>query len=222
MSRTGKRWFKALEEITDPDFIWGALDNVHDAETTLADYAASVSRAQRAALAASMAAPDCHQPDLVTAEAEQPVARLVEAARWARNRLETIADDCWHGDARDFKRSLVGVFADFDEAMANCGSHVPPEIRTVTPALEVQPLTVQDAARVPEIAALIEARRRYIGLVETYNSKLNSVKTQRLRGDWSQDTTSEFCKMRGAHRNFIAAAQTAADAALRAIAEGRA
>ena len=145
MSRTGKRWFKALEEITDPDFIWGALDNVHDAETTLADYAASVSRAQRAALAASMAAPDCHQPDLVTAEAEQPVARLVEAAQWARNRLETIADDCWHGDARDFKRSLVGVFADFDEAMANCGSHVPPEIRTVTPALEVQPLTVQDA-----------------------------------------------------------------------------
>lgn len=43
---------KALEEITDPDFIWGALDNVHDAETTLADYAAAVSRAQRAALSA--------------------------------------------------------------------------------------------------------------------------------------------------------------------------
>lgn len=41
-----------IEEATDPDFIWGALDNVHDAETSLDDYAAAVSRAQRAALAA--------------------------------------------------------------------------------------------------------------------------------------------------------------------------
>jgi hypothetical protein len=40
-----------IAEATDPDFIWGALDNVHDAETTLDDYAAAVSRAQRAALA---------------------------------------------------------------------------------------------------------------------------------------------------------------------------
>lgn len=58
-----------LENITDPDFIWEALDDVHDAETTLADYAAAVSRAQRAALAASQPAPDCPQPDLVKAEA---------------------------------------------------------------------------------------------------------------------------------------------------------
>ena len=173
---------------------------------------------------ASQPAPECHQPDLVTADGGQDaqlVARLVEAAQWARNRLEAIADDAWRGDARDFKRSLVGVFADFDEALANCGSHIPPEIRTVPPAqpvavtwparcdgveqdafeawakdnhydmdlhplhwlflnartsaardgwaaglahavdrmraaLDVQPLTVQDAAQVPEIAALIE------------------------------------------------------------------
>ena len=40
-----------ITEASDPDFIWGALDNVHDAETTLDDYAAAVSRAIRAALA---------------------------------------------------------------------------------------------------------------------------------------------------------------------------
>ena len=39
-----------IEEATDPDFIWGALDNVHDCETTLDEYAAAVSRAIRAAL----------------------------------------------------------------------------------------------------------------------------------------------------------------------------
>ena len=40
-----------ITEASDPDFIWGALDNVHDAETTLDDYAAAVSRAIRAAIA---------------------------------------------------------------------------------------------------------------------------------------------------------------------------
>lgn len=39
-----------MTEASDPDFIWGAMDNVHDAETTLDDYAAAVSRAIRAAL----------------------------------------------------------------------------------------------------------------------------------------------------------------------------
>ena len=37
-------------EMSEPDFIWGALDNVHDCDTTLDNYAAAVSRAQRAAL----------------------------------------------------------------------------------------------------------------------------------------------------------------------------
>lgn len=37
-------------EATDPNFIWGALDNVHDGDTTPDDYAAAVSRAIRAAL----------------------------------------------------------------------------------------------------------------------------------------------------------------------------
>ena len=39
-----------ITEASEPDFIWGALDNVHDAEATLDDYAAAVSRAIRAAL----------------------------------------------------------------------------------------------------------------------------------------------------------------------------
>ena len=39
-----------ITEASDQDFIWGALDNVYDAETTLDDYAAAVSRAIRAAL----------------------------------------------------------------------------------------------------------------------------------------------------------------------------
>ena len=39
-----------ITEASDQDFIWGALDNVHDAETTLDDYAAAVSRAIRGAL----------------------------------------------------------------------------------------------------------------------------------------------------------------------------
>jgi len=42
----------AIHEASHPDFLWGALDNVHDAETTLDDYAAAASRAIRAALGA--------------------------------------------------------------------------------------------------------------------------------------------------------------------------
>lgn len=40
----------AAFEASHPDFIWGAMDNVNDAETTLDVYAAAVSRAIRAAL----------------------------------------------------------------------------------------------------------------------------------------------------------------------------
>lgn len=54
---------------------------------------------------------------------------VVEAAQWARNRLERIADNSWHGDARDFKRSLDGVFLDFDRALERIGSSVPEHLR---------------------------------------------------------------------------------------------
>ena len=39
-----------ITEASDPDFIWGAMDNVRDAETSLDNYAAAASRAIRAAL----------------------------------------------------------------------------------------------------------------------------------------------------------------------------
>lgn len=41
----------ATHEASDPDFILGTLDNVHDMDVTLPDYAAAVSRAIRAAMA---------------------------------------------------------------------------------------------------------------------------------------------------------------------------
>jgi len=53
---------------------------------------------------------------------------LVETAQWARNRLEIIADESWYGDGRDLKRSIIGVFADFDAALLVCGSSVPPTL----------------------------------------------------------------------------------------------
>jgi hypothetical protein len=57
------------------------------------------------------------------------VTALMEAAQWARNRLELIADESWHGDGRDLKRSIIGVFADFDAALLACGSSVPAALR---------------------------------------------------------------------------------------------
>ena len=52
LRRENARLRAEIAEATDQEFIWGALDNAHDAETTLDDYAAAVSRAQRAAIAA--------------------------------------------------------------------------------------------------------------------------------------------------------------------------
>ena len=59
--------------------------------------------------------------------------------------MELIADESWHGDGRDLKRSIVGVFADFDAALAKCGSYMPDEIRSTT-----------KPAPSPDVAALIE------------------------------------------------------------------
>ena len=46
-------------------------------------------------------------------------AETVEAIQFAANRLEMIADDGWNGDARDFKRSLVGVLSEFRTFLAS-------------------------------------------------------------------------------------------------------
>ncbi|REF70370.1 hypothetical protein [Paracoccus versutus] len=47
----------------------------------------------------------------------ETVAAVIEAANMARNRLEMIADAAWRGDGRDLKRSVAGVFSDFDAAL---------------------------------------------------------------------------------------------------------
>lgn len=52
-----------------------------------------------------------------TALDDPKVRKLVEAAQFARNRLEMIADGAWNGDARDFKRLIPGVFSDLDAAL---------------------------------------------------------------------------------------------------------
>ena len=41
---------QAITEASDPDFLWAAMDNVTDMDTTLTDYAKAASRAIRAAV----------------------------------------------------------------------------------------------------------------------------------------------------------------------------
>ena len=55
--------------------------------------------------------------DLRAPMQDERVQALVEAVQFARNRLEVIASESWNGDARDFKRSIVGVFADVEAAL---------------------------------------------------------------------------------------------------------
>ena len=62
---------------------------------------------------------------------DKELVNLVETAQWARNRLELIADDSWHGDGRDLKRSIIGIFSDFDSALAACGSRLPEELKSI-------------------------------------------------------------------------------------------
>jgi hypothetical protein len=52
---------------------------------------------------------------------EAAIDELCMTAGWARNTLELMADEAWHGDGRDLKRSLVGMFKEFDEALAKHG-----------------------------------------------------------------------------------------------------
>lgn len=78
LRKENERLRAEIAEATDPDFIWGAMDNVHDCDTTMDDYAAAVSRAQRAALAASRApdpvvnAGSCQPGDLISHIAAHP------------------------------------------------------------------------------------------------------------------------------------------------------
>lgn len=75
------------------------------------------------------------------AKEREAVSQLVDASQWARNRLEKIADDSWHGDGRDLKRSLVGVFADFDDALKKCNSEMPEHFRARSEQNDDKPKT---------------------------------------------------------------------------------
>lgn len=58
------------------------------------------------------------QPLTVQDAARVPeIAAMIEGIEMARRRLETMASDAWNGDARDFKRSIVGVFSEIDAAL---------------------------------------------------------------------------------------------------------
>ncbi len=112
-----------------------------------------------------------------TPPAPASIADLIETAQWARNRLDRIADDCWHGDARDFKRSLIGVFADFDRALRECGSTMPPEIA----ALRAQ-TTPPD-----EVGALIDKAKWDQAIDDLfYDSKADAQHPDTMRlNDWA-------------------------------------
>lgn len=75
------------------------------------EMAATLHAARKGALARAEAA----EAELAATQAK--LARAVEGAQFARNRLEVIADEGWHGDGRDLKRSIIGVFSDFDAAL---------------------------------------------------------------------------------------------------------
>lgn len=113
----------------------------------------------RAAIAASRAAPDCQQPDLVTAEA-QPVAWLI-----------TCNDDCGgcYGCKRDRYRIVDAKKYDASHDDYWVGQAAK-NAHTVTPLYAApHPLTVHDAARVSEIKALIEAANGWRRAIDAFD-----------------------------------------------------
>jgi hypothetical protein len=60
----------------------------------------------------------CAKADAALILAPDTLRQVMEAADFARNRLEMLADDTWNGDARDLKRSLAGIFTEYDAALA--------------------------------------------------------------------------------------------------------
>lgn len=103
-----------IAEATDPEFIWGAMDNVHDCDTTLDDYAAAVSRAQRAALAASRApdpvanAGSCQTGDLISRAAAIKVAVSI-AERQCPDNMPHDAYMAYHSGAMDVLDAIRAI-----------------------------------------------------------------------------------------------------------------
>lgn len=175
------------------------------------------------ALDVTHAAPDAHQPDLVAAGAQQAQAMQNPATFYGNPGEIVVQRDLAVRSAQKRSAELDAMRDQIQELRrkANASEARASHLQSALDRMKAQPLTVQDAVRVPEIAPLIEARRHHVETVKTYNAKLKSVEMQRLNDDWSQNVATEYFEMNEAHRDFIAAAQTAADAALRAIAEGK-
>ena len=53
---------------------------------------------------------------------EEYISTLIDATDYLKNRLEYIASASWHGDGRDLKRSIAGIFLEYDEAIKAKGS----------------------------------------------------------------------------------------------------
>ena len=146
-----------------------------------------------AALAASQPALDCHQPDLVTADSSQP----------AQPAAVTVKPLVWiaTGDGGDF----MAYDPLFERQVLSLepAAYDTERVDRIMAALDVQPITVQDAARVPEIAALIEG-------IEMARRRLETIASDAWHGDardFKRGIVGVFCEF---------------DAGLRAIAEGRA
>lgn len=72
----------------------------------------------------------------------------------------------------------------------------------------------------PRVKALVEARKRHIEAINAYNAKVEEARKAREGGDWSIAPHDEFRETGERHREFIAAAQDFADAALAALKGG--
>ena len=79
--------------------------------------------------------------------------------------------------------------------------------------------TLSAALELPEVKALVEARRTHIDAVDAYNAKLILVNKARENGFYGHGVDAEFQSMGAAQRAFYGAAQDFCDAALAAIKE---
>lgn len=71
---------RAITEASDPDFIWGAMDNVHDMDAGLEEFAKAASRAIRAAVPTPADAQAALDARINAAREEGRIAGLREAA----------------------------------------------------------------------------------------------------------------------------------------------
>lgn len=173
----------------------------------------ALARAEKlsAAIAASQPAPDCHQPGLVTSDGGHAIGWPSDEPRQIVCTGEDGSDvwNCAFGtwSADDFGIDSDEPVGDGERLFVNRRLYDAAIARAIKAedtiaALDVQPLTVQDAARVPEIASCIYALRQI---------------NKRYAADDGRLIHSDKQIM-----DYADAALLLLDAALRAIAEGRA